>query len=390
MTSSLHQLISQSPFNIFFPIVDRSLDLSLNLPNFYPIYAFRQSITNPNSFCFEDQTSPSPSNSAKLLSHPLVQEYIENITRQTGRQAAVLVFKPSAKTDLVCQKLGYLLISNPAKLNRQLENKIYFSRLCAQNHIPTPASQITKLNPQNFISLQKKFGQDLIIQTAFGWAGNSTYLANSWSQLKDIIPADSLVKISPKLEGYTLINNACLTHQGLIQSPPALQYTGIPQLTSNPFSTVGRQWPSHAPADILDQVASITEKFAQVLKTSNYLGYFGLDFFVHDHQVLLLECNPRLTASFSFYHQLEQQSSFTPLLYLHLAEFLHIPYLLDPNREQRRFFDHSLQGSQLVKRNSQGLITNMLTFPTPLSRQPFPLSIDNKFIDSLLHEGNLG
>jgi len=162
-----------------------------------------------------------------------------------------------------------------------------------------------------------------------------------------------------------------LTRYSLIQSPPALQYTGIQPFTANPFATVGRQWPSFTPKHIQDQVFSITQSVSLILSKLNYRGFFGLDFLVDQDRVLLLECNPRLTASFAFYTQLELQAKLEPLFFYHLAEFLNLDY----PKPADRFNVQAISGSELTPKDIHGKTIKQLHWPYPLVKNPAEIDL---------------
>lgn len=348
MNTNIIQLINNSGYDVFFLVVDEFLNLNfdIGLTNFYPVYRPELKIKN----------------SGQLLSHPQVAEYIQKTSSSNRHKIAILPFKPSAKIDHLCQQNNQLCLSNPATLNRFLEDKIKFVDICRQFNIPIPPSKVTSLTHAEFSQCQAQWGSQLIVQTHFGWAGNSTFSANTWDEIRGKIEPGTTVKYSPFISGYSLLNNCCQTYLGLIQSPPALQFTGLPEFTYNPFSTVGRQWPLKAPEKVIQQVGDITTKFGTVLKKLNYRGFFGLDFIVDKNdQVFLLECNPRLTASFAFYTKIEIKNNTTPLFHLHLAEFLNLKYSLSLQEEQLRFNNTNIIGTQLTPRlNSQNRITKVI------------------------------
>jgi len=242
----------------------------------------------------------------------------------------------------------------------------------------------------NFLTFAKKItclDSKLVIQTHFGWAGNSTHLAENWHDVSDKIPSETTVKFSPLLQGYSLINNCCLTSSGLIQSPPALQYTGLKTLTPNPFTTVGRQWPSMAPQNINQQVIKITQEFSQLIKSLNYRGFFGLDFFVNQNSVYLLECNPRLTASFAFYTRIEINHSLNPLFLFHLAEFTNLNPHIDINQHQQLINQTDIIGSEITLKNKSNQTIKKYNDFVAFSQSTNPVTIPPHIID-LLHETN--
>jgi len=330
----MEKIINSLPIDFFFLVVDQNLDIKIpQLKNFYSIF----------------DPKLAQKNSGFLLSQPSTIKFIKDTVKKSGRLAAIIPFKPSAKIDLICQKNNWICISNPAPLNRLLEDKIKFPEIIKSlPHIPYTIAPYTR---ETVKKLLLKYDNKLIIQTHFGWAGNSTKLITKYDST--IFPENVLCKFSPYLKGYTLLNNCCLTKSGLLQSPPALQFTGLPEYTNNPFATVGRQWPSNAPEKIIKQVETITIDFSKILKKLKYKGFFGLDFFVSKNKVYLLECNPRLTASFAFYTDLELKANLTPLFYYHLLEFTSPQKIITENR----FNNKKIIGSELTKRDKNGVVT---------------------------------
>ncbi|MDD4938437.1 MAG: ATP-grasp domain-containing protein [Candidatus Shapirobacteria bacterium] len=373
---NLIEIINQSNYDFYFLCVDKFLDINLpQLKNFYSI--------NPESL----NIKISQKNSGRFLSHSKTIEFITQNSAKTKHKIAIIPFKPSSKIDLICQKQKWTNISNQTYLSRQLEDKIKFFKICQQNHITTIPSIIDNFTSENFSKYQKLFGSNLVIQTRFGWAGNSTFADNSYDNLKNKISPNSPVKFSPLLAGYSLINNCCLTQKGLIQSPPALQYTGIPSLTQNPFATVGRQWPSFAPKKIISEIKNITQNFTKILKKMNYQGFFGLDFLVSNDHVFLIECNPRLTASFAFYTKLEMKQNLNPLFLFHLAEFIKIKSSINIKQEQERFQNPNIIGSEIILRNQLNNTIKKYNDFIPFSTKIDPISLPDKIIKAL-HENN--
>jgi hypothetical protein len=378
--NDLVSLLNHSAYSFFFLVVDRFLDIEgyPTLQNFHLIYASPprnlpqlQASQTPFFYLQNHPDHQQVQNSGDLLSQPEVEHYIQ---AQSGQNTPVIIpFKPSAKLDLICQRHSWILAANPSSLNRLLEDKIKFPSLCAPTQIPLIPHHLYPLTSPDFKQSLDEFGSPLVVQTHFGWAGKSTFQASSWSEISSQVSPGQIVKVSPYLVGYSLLNNAVISSHGLIQSPPALQYTGIPPYTTNPFTTVGRQWPAPAPKSVLNQVTNITQEFGLVLAKHHYRGFFGLDFFVDlHHQVYLLECNPRLTASFAFYTTLETKANLTPLFYYHLMSFLPLPYPKPSTRELNRHLI-TLTGSEITPRNpDQQIIQKYQTF-TPLSPSCHPL-----------------
>lgn len=363
----LTKALNRSPYIFYFLVADEFLDIDPgpDLSFFHLIYLHPPQ-TKPHSPFFALNNTSIPQNSGRLLSHPQVRQYIADTSQKAGKIPAIIPFKPSAKIDLICRSQNWLKVANDAAINRRLEDKLKFAKLIQKNNLPHPPFVITPLTSQIFTQLQQKFGQNLVIQTHFGWAGKSTFAASQWSQIEPLIASGTKVKISPLLSGYTLLNNCCLCSNTLFNSPPALQFTGLSPLTNNPFTTVGRQWPSTASTTVEDQVNRITTQMGSILAASKYRGYFGLDFLVSPQgEALLLECNPRLTASFGFYHQLEYSLHRPqPLFFLHLAAFALPKFSPQPSSPSK------VAGAQLVKKNVSGQTTARAETATPITSSP--------------------
>jgi hypothetical protein len=373
MSNSLLDQLNSSPFDFYMLVVDEFLDI--DIPELYNFISLSPKLLGIN---LEQK------NSGRLLNHPSTIEYITKNSQKSGRKPAIIPFKPSAKVDVICQKNNWDLVANPSFLNRSLEDKIKFASICEQNQIKIVPNQIAQFGQKSFENAQHSFGAKLVTQTHFGWAGNSSFLADTWMDIKNKIPSGTIVKYSPYLKGYSLINNCCLTSQGLIQSPPGLQYTGLKPLTQNPLATVGRQWPSFAPDSIQDQLRLTTIKFADVLSELEYVGFFGLDFLVHENEVYLIECNPRLTASYAFYTQLEIKCNLTPLFFYHLAEFTGIKYSIDIDSESKRFQNSNIIGSEITAKDTNGTTIKKFQQQIPFTKTVDPIVIDINIISNVL------
>lgn len=375
----IYTTINQSNYVFYFLVVDNTLDIILpNLKNFNLIYAYKShqfgylKKHDLPYFCLEDKkVILKTANSGNLLAQPLVQNYINQ--NSINKKIVIIPFKPSAKIDLICRKNNWICAANTHQINRNLEDKLIFSQICLDNHLPQIPSSIDKFNQNNFLKYQNRYQNDLVIQSHFGWAGKSTFLANKWENISNKIPLNTTVKFSPYINGYSLLNNCCLTLKGLIQSPPALQYTGIKPFTNHPFTTVGRQWPCLAPLNIIDQIKKITLDFSKVLTKMNYQGFFGLDFMIDQDQVYLLECNPRLTASFAFYNDIEQNQNILPLFLLHLIQFLNIDFDFDIDFEQQRFYNPNIVGSEITAKNKNGKTIKKYNDFSIFSKQTNPI-----------------
>lgn len=386
MNQDFFDIFNHAPYSFYFLVVDEFLDINLpQLKNLHLIFGYKsknlKNIQNPY-FCLEEQgIKLSEKNSGKLLSSPQVIEYIKQTSTIHNTQPVIIPFKPSAKIEHLCQQYCWINAAVSSKLNRFLEDKNQFFSFCQKHKLPLIPSSLDTFNQKNFCQYQQKFSQKLVVQSHFGWAGNSTFSADNWEKIKDAFPSNTLIKFSPFISGYSLTNNCCLTQKGLVQSSPALQLTGIKPLTQNPFATVGRQWPSMAPSKVIHQITNITSKFAKLIKKLGYQGFFGLDFLVDQNdQVYLLECNPRLTASFAFYTQLELNQKLFPLFLLHLAQFIKLSSSPKIKQIQKRLNSAHITGTEITQKSNSKTIAKYQQLE-PVTVQTDTIIIPQKIID---------
>jgi len=344
MIVSNQDIITNSAYSIFFPVIDPHLNLDLpQLKNVFILSA----------------KNNHHKNSASLLANPKIIRFISRTCQHKGTKPAIMPFKPSTKIEFLCRQYDWKLIASPRKLNLELEDKINFTKLAQKYNISTIPNTIDRLTTDNVLKYQSAFNQNnLVIQTKTGWAGNSTYLINSPTNLP--LPSNTLVKFSPYIKGQSYTLNACLYQSKIIWGPLAVQLNN-PKHSKNIFATTGRSWPVNLNQNIINQIKLINQKVNKLFRDLNYQGFFGLDYFVDtNHKAYLLECNPRLTASFNFYTQLELKNKLTPLLYFHIAQFLNLKLNFNQKDKQDRFLNRNITGTQISQRNAQGKISKQI------------------------------
>ncbi len=336
--------------NFFFLGPDSSWGITLSsiLPNYHFLYHCPDPLakkTMGDNFFSPSSPLKSP-NSAQLLSLKETQNYIRE--KSKGKKTVIIPFKNSARLSRITKENNWVLAAPDYKLSRRLENKIIFAKLIQALKIH-PSHLIAPFNSSSFKKAAELFGLPLVIQTSHGWAGHSSHLTKSFSNLSPKIAKGLSVKYMPFLKGNSFTINAYVGRLGQAFSPPAAQLTGLPPWTQNPLATCGRQWPAVLSSKAKKTIHQQAQKTAQLLKKLGYRGFFGLDFLqTKDGKIYLIECNPRLTASFALYSLLESETNLSSLLFYHLADHLSLATPLAKNR-----FSISLSASEIVFRNSR-------------------------------------
>jgi len=302
-------------------------------------------------FCLEEEIGAKkaekiPRNTGHILTHPLVERFIRE--KSGSKQPAIAFFKPSLKIDIFLKKKGWLKVGNSSSLAKKWEDKVEFYLTAQENLLPVVPGEIKEIRKEDFSLLKKRWSVPFLVQFSYGWAGKSTFLVSKEEEWEKLVRGGKRkAKITRFLKGKTLTTNNCLLPDGkLLLGPPAWQIDGISSLSTNEFSTCGRQWWGLLPEKAELEIEKISKKVGELLFRDGYRGFFGLDFLWDEGgKIYLLECNPRLTASFVFYNFLELEKNYPPLLWAHLTSFLDLPF---PERKKERegFF-----GGELIQRN---------------------------------------
>lgn len=381
--------------DIFFvnPDVKRGLGISGYLAHYHIICTNSDPIIpilraeGAKIFCLEEKIGDRAlgfTNSGLLLSHESVTQYIKENSR---KHPWIIYFKPSIKLDSIIKHKNYKTIGNSSGLNEQFENKLnlnkYFSEILGDNLIP---GSIGKMRDLDLRSLEKKYGFPFVIQFGHGWAGNTTFFVSDGKKFDDILKRfpSTHVRVNKKISGVTLLNNCCIYQNKIIISPPAIQLSGISELSDNLGVTCGREWPAQFIGDgEKEKIHDISMKAAKILSQSGYKGYFGLDFIAEysTGKIYLSEINARLTASSSFYAFLEMSSGIIPMFIYHIASFTGTKLNFHTDRSL------NIQGSQIIFRKD-----NPKTFRNTAVNYGVFKIINNKLtiLKSYYHPDKLG
>jgi len=342
--------------DIFFitPDVKRGLAFAGVLPNYHIICSDSDPIIpivrkqGANIFSLEEQDIDISEirNSAKLLEHPIVLDYIKKNAKFVPK---IMYFKPSLKLDILIKQNGFIAIGNSAKLNELFEDKISFYKL-AQRDLSQylMQAQVGVFGELNYNQLVEKLGTVFVIQFGHGWAGRTTFFIKDEREFNDLKEkfAFTTVKADRFVKGFTVLNNCCIYEGKIFVSLPAIQIDKVAQLSDKPTVTCGRQWPvKFIGTRQIETIRSISESVGILMYKNGFRGFFGIDFLVEEAtgKIYLSEVNPRLTASSAFFTLLEDNFGNVPLLAYHLADFL--GKKLSINKETS-----SIVGSQIILR----------------------------------------
>ncbi len=267
-------------------------------------------------WCFEEEFPEAevPKSTFLLLSRALTL----NALRELKRPLEFLVFKPSNKIREWVEKQGWKLLASDVRVCRQLEDKLIFPELCKQYELPMPRQEEVLWNPADLDEYHDRFGDQFVVQGRMGHAGSSSYVIRKNDHALEL-QMGTRVKLVEWIEGNTYTLNAHVDEIGKLRLGPLWQQVmGVSQWNRQELGTVGVT-PSDLDGEIVQQLHELLHPLAELMKSLNYSGFFGLDLIWNGSQWYLIECNPRFTASVSL-QSLEDIISKKPSLLMPVEE----------------------------------------------------------------------
>src|SRR5690606_21283454 len=132
------------------------------------------------------------------------------------------------------------------------------------------------------LSTKAKIGTDLVVQTAFGDSGHTTFFINSeddYQKYAEEIEAEAEVKIMKRIRCKGAALEACVTRHGTIVGPLMTELVGFKELTPYRGGWCGNEVNADAfPDKVRNQARDYTFKFGEQLKQRGYRGYFEVDY----------------------------------------------------------------------------------------------------------------
>src|SRR5207244_34943 len=132
-----------------------------------------------------------------LLEHKEVIDFV----RARGKGKAVFLMFDE-KTEEACAELGIEVCFPSAKLRQEIDNKISGTRIGNQAGVPSVPNVLGKVDSYAALqTLAAGLGTDLVVQTAFGDSGHTTFFISNEEEFKkhaDEIAREREVKVMKK------------------------------------------------------------------------------------------------------------------------------------------------------------------------------------------------
>ncbi len=279
-----------------------------------------------------------------LLQH---KEVIDHIAERGGKPKFIFLMFDE-QTEALSKELGAKIWFPKASLRNRLDNKIETVRIGNKAGVPSVPNALSVINDYEQlckVAAKAKLGDDLVLQSAYGDSGHTTFFINSEADFRkhqDEIVDHGEIKVMKRINCRGAAIEACATKQGTIVGPLMTELVGFNELTpyrggwcgneifANAFSTSAR-----------NKARDYTFAFGEQLRKEGYRGYFELDFLidVKTREIYLGELNPRITGASSMTNHAAFAHADAPLALFHLLEFSGVPFDVDIAELNARWAD---------------------------------------------------
>jgi len=277
-----------------------------------------------------------------LLSHEEVRKLIKD--RGPGGKAVFLMF--DERTEELCRELGLEVCFPTAELRNQIDDKVETTRIAERAGVPCVPNVLAKVDSYDSLrKAAKKLGPDLVVQTAYGDSGHTTFFISDEADFdkhaEEITEAPE-VKIMKRIRCRGAALEACVTRRGTIVGPLMTELVGFKELTPYRGGWCGNEVFAGAFDAKTREIASkAAMAFGDELRKEGYNGYFEIDFLtdLNSGEVYLGECNPRITGASSMTNLACFAHADAPLFLFHLLEWMGVDYKLDVEKLNKRWAD---------------------------------------------------
>ncbi len=308
-----------------------------------------------------------------LLVNPEVRAHMASAAAPGIRPKIAMVFF-DAETERICEELGYDLILPSAALRQHLDSKLVTTRLgndVGAASVPNIMITIAEYDELIKASGEAGLGTDLVVQTAYGDSGKTTFFIDDesgWKKhRKEIIGTE--VKVMRRINNRPIAVEAVLTSSGTIVGPFMTELTGHAKLTPYRGGWCGNEmFPDVLSDDLRLRAGELVRKLGDRLGVEGYRGFFEVDVLVDtdSDEVYLGELNPRISGASAITNVTAGAYADIPLFAFHLLEFMEVEFDLDVDEINERWRDLAaadLWSHMIIKETSP--IVQLLTAAAP-------------------------
>jgi len=298
-----------------------------------------------------------------MLQH---KDVVDHVKKRGGKPAATFLMFDE-ETEGLCGELGIDVWFPEAKLRSRCDNKMETVRIGNKAGVASVPNTLARAS--SYAELIKaadkaKIGRDLVVQSAFGDSGHTTFFIASEQDFarhaKDIT-GEKEVKIMKRIKCRGATMEACATRSGTLVGPLLTEVVGRKELTPYKGGWCGNEiFPGAFTEKVRNKARDMAFRFGNRLIKEGYRGYFDLDFLIDetDGEVYLGELNPRICGASSMTNHAAFAYADAPLFLFHLLEFSGLKYKIDVEElnerwARREFID---SWSQLVIKSTDEVV----------------------------------
>lgn len=249
---------------------------------------------------------------------------------------AVLPFKSGSRLWKMAEWQGLRVLATDHKLTRQLENKLSLVDIVKDAEARIPDTVTVRLD-EDLAAAARDGGIALprVFQPAVGFAGAGTVMLRTGQDVTELVRhAPGGVKVGKLVEfvdGEPVTVNGVVIPAGVhgaaecevLVGMVARQLTGIRGLTPTDFGSCGNDWTLPPTRPEVVAARSLAGRIGEVLGARGFAGAFGIDAVLPSSGgvPVLIEVNPRWTASLALQVELQAARGLPTLLDAHLAAF---------------------------------------------------------------------
>ena len=292
---------------------------------------------------------------------------------------AVMPFKSGPRLWEMAEHFGWQVLAAEPKLTRQLENKLALADIARSAEARIPDTVTVSLDEALVqAALADGIALPRVFQPAVGFAGAGTVMLRSPQDVEMLVAhAPGGVRVGKLVEfvaGEPITVNGVVIPKGVHGSDDratvlvgmvARQLTGLPGLTPTDFGSCGNDWSNPPSRAQVAAARSLAARVGDVLADRGFAGAFGIDIVlpVGGGVPVLIEVNPRWTASLALQVELQQRKGMPTLLDAHVAAFGYRPDERTPldelvavygEQEDARCTRLQLDGSTIIAYNATG------------------------------------
>lgn len=281
-----------------------------------------------------------------LLQH---KDVIDHIERRGGNPVATFLMFDE-RTEELAEELGLEVWFPPAALRSRCDNKMETVRIgnkAGVPSVPNALARVTSWEQLMAIAERHGLGHDLVVQTAFGDSGHTTFFIASrddFDRHRDDIVDEAEVKIMKRINCRGATLEACATRSGTLVGPLLTEVVGARELTPYKGGWCGNEvFPGAFSEEVRNKARELAFRFGNQLLEEGYRGYFDLDFLIDADtgEVYLGELNPRICGASPMTNHAAFAYADAPLFLFHLLEFSGLPFELDVQELNERWANPS-------------------------------------------------